>query len=410
MSPLNERDHSPFSLLPVLGAALFVVAVLLPARFTTVQTQAFAEAQSQAIYLPLTVSSGFGIIPVGQEFNIVTGISHAGDDRIFITEKGGRIRILHPDGRATTFIDLTSRVVSSDGEYGLYDIAFHPGYAAPGSPGRGFFYVFYTGREGNDTYSYISRFRVSADPDAADPTSETRLFRLRQTSIYHKGGGLEFDPRDATLYAAVGDDRYAPNAQMLDTPKGKIIRLRVDNIPATAVGDVSDQVEPELVATGLRNPYRIDLDPQSNRLFIGDVGESTWEEINVVALGDTLPNLAWPCREGPEPFALYQDHPECAGNKTFSDPATYLSHGDGRCAVIAGIFTRVEDSAGEFIYGDACSHEIFSMKSVGGIWSSNTLGKVPMGGLLTTIAEDVHGNLYIGSTRPNGPIYRLILR
>jgi len=405
MKTRNNRDNPSFSLARALGPALFIMVVLLSALHATAQTQ------THSVYLPLaTGGRAFGTVPVGQGFYTPTGITHAGDDRIFVAERGGHIQILHPDGRTTTFINLASRVVSSPGEYGLYDIAFHPGYADPNSPGHGFFYVFYTGKEGNDIYSYISRFRVSADPDVADPTSEARLFRLRQFAIYHKGGDLEFDPRDAALYAAVGDDTSPPNAQSLDTPKGKLIRLQVDDIPAAVVGDAGDQIEPEVVVMGLRNPYRFDLDPQSNRLFIGDVGENTWEEVNVVALDDTLPNMGWPCREGPEPYTPYQNHPVCAGDQTFVDPVAYLSHEDGHCAVIAGIFTRTANSAGEFIYADACSHAVFSMNEAGEGWNSAKLGTAPAGGLLTTIGEDIRGNLYIGIAQSDKPIYRVILR
>lgn len=421
---MNSRaycGHPSFNLIRALGLALLITSVLLPAslstRYGAARTEAQAsgqvhgQAQTHAAYLPMAVGNrAFDLQPVGQGFYVPLGITHAGDERIFIAERGGRIQILHPDGRETTFISLESRVVSSPGEYGLYDVAFHPGYADPDSPGYGFFYVFYTGKEGANIYSIISRLRVSADPDIADPASETQLFHLQQFNIYHKGGELDFDPRDNTLYAAIGDDTSPPNAQLPDTPKGKIIRLPVDDVPAAAVGDASDLIEPEIVAMGLRNPYRFDLDPQSNRLFIGDVGENTWEEVNVMTLDGTLPNMGWPCREGPEPHTLYQNHPVCAGNKPFVEPVAYLSHADGHCAVIAGKFTHTANRDGEFIFADACSHQIFSMTYSGGAWYSTQLGVSPAGGLLTTIGEDVHGNLYVGLARSNGPIYRLILR
>lgn len=405
MNFLNQRRKFPFTPLRALVLALFAAAVLLLARHATAQTQTYT------VYMPLSVSNrAFDIIPVGQGFYVVTGITHAGDERIFVVERGGRIQILHPDGRETTFLNLATKVVSSPGEYGLYDIAFHPGYAVPGSPGRGYFYVFYTGKEGEDIYSYISRFRVSADPDIADPASETWLLRLQQFGLWHKGGELDFDPRDETLYAAVGDDASPPNAQSTDSPKGKIIRLPVNDVPPAAAGDATGLIEPEYVAMGLRNPYRFDFDPQTDRLFIGDVGQDTWEEISVVAVDGSLPNLGWPCREGPEPFWLYQNHPVCAGNKTFVEPAASLAHLDGHCAIIAGRFTRKANSTGEFIYSDACSEEVYSMNLVNEVWNSTRLGNAGVGGLITTIGEDVHGNLYIGNTKSSGPIYQLVLR
>lgn len=405
MNPQIRVHIHPSNLLRACGLALFVSLTVLLAHRATAQTQ------SNTTYLPFATSNrNFDVEPVGQGFYVVTSITHAGDERIFVTERGGRIQILHPDNRETTFLDLSAKVVSSPGEYGLFDIAFHPGYADPSSPGFGLFYVFYNGREGDAIYSYISRFRVSADADVADPTSEVWLLRLQQLQLWHKGGELEFDPRDNSLYAAVGDDANPPNAQLLNSPKGKIIRLPVDDVPAAAAGDASDQIQPEYVVMGLRNPYRFDLDPQTNRLFIGDVGESTWEEISVATLDGSLPNMGWPCREGPEPFTLFQNHPVCAGSKTFVEPAASLAHIDGHCAVVAGRFTRRGNSAGEFIYSDLCSKEVFSMNFVDGAWNSTRLGNAGVGGMVTTIGEDANGNLYIGNTESNGPIYRLILR
>lgn len=404
MKPLPRGFTTIFGISRAFWLALFAVMIMFLAH------RAMANNHTYSAYLPLAIGQrNFNIEPAGQGFYVVTGITHAGDERIFVAERGGRIQILHPDGRETSFLTLEAKVVSSPGEYGLYDIAFHPAYADPGSPGHGFFYVFYTGREGESIYSYISRFRVSADPDVADPASETRLFRLEQLQPWHKGGDLDFDPRDGSLYAAVGDDGSPPNAQLLDTPKGKIIRLPVGDIPPTAVGDATDLIEPEFIVMGLRNPYRFDFDPQSNLLFIGDVGQDTWEEISVVAPDGSLPNLGWPCREGPEPYRFYKDHPVCAGDKSYIEPAAYLAHNDGHCAIIAGKMTRAWSSAGEFIYSDACSQQIFALRLAGGVWSSSRLGDAGVGYLLTTFGEDVHGNLYIGNTFSNGPIYQLIL-
>lgn len=405
MNSLYQRLISPFTQVRALVLALFACAALLLAHRATAQDQTYTA------YVPLTTSNrAFDVEPVGAGFYVVTGITHAGDERIFITERGGRIQILHPDGRETTFLNLATKVISSPGEYGLYDIAFHPGYADSTSPGHGFFYVFYTGKEGDAIYSYISRFRVSADPDVAEPASETRLLRLQQFELWHKGGELDFDPANAALYAAIGDDASPPNAQLLDTPKGKIVRLDVDAVPATAAGDASALIEPEIVVMGLRNPYRFDLDHSTKRLFIGDVGQDTWEEISVAAVDGSRPNMGWPCREGPAPYTPYQNHPVCAGSPVFVEPAAYLAHLDGHCAIMAGRFTRQRTSAGEFIYSDACSKHVYSMTFVDGAWNSTRLGQADVDGLITAIGEDVRGRLYIGNTQSNGPIYRLVLR
>lgn len=363
-----------------------------------------------SVYVPLTVTNrAFGVAPVGRGFYVATAITHAGDARIFVVERGGRIQILHPDGRETTFLNLATRVVSSPGEYGLFDLAFHPGYTDPASPGHGFFYVSYTGRDQGQIYTFISRFHVSADPDAADPAGETWLLKLPQNHIYHKGGELDFDPRTDDLYAGLGEDTHPPNAQLLTTPKGKIVRLAVDDVPPGATGDATGLVTPEIVALGLRNPWRFDLDPASDRLYIGDVGESTWEEVNVFALSDPPPNFGWPCREGPDVYALFQNYPACLGNLTFTPPVVSPAHADGHCAVIGGKVIRPPHAPAQFIYTDACSQQIFSLTQVDGVWQSTRLGDLDLPGLITTIGEDAAGNLYLGNTASNGPIYRLIL-
>ncbi|MBP6786202.1 MAG: PQQ-dependent sugar dehydrogenase [Candidatus Promineofilum sp.] len=391
-----------------LARPLLIIMTALTLMITAALSGA---APTASVYLPVAVGSRvFGVEPVGRGFYVATAITHAGDERLFVVERGGRIQILHADGRETTFLNLAAQVVSSPGEFGLFDLAFHPGYADRDSPGHGFFYVSYSGRDEAQIYTYISRFHVSADPDVADPTGETWLLKVPQYQIYHKGGELDFDPRSHELYVGLGEDTHPPNAQLLTTPKGKIIRMAVDDVPAGAAGDATGLVTPALVALGLRNPWRFDFDPASGRLYVGDVGENTWEEVNVFAPGDPPPNFGWPCREGPDAYALFQTHPNCLGNPTFTPPVVWLAHADGHCAVIGGKVIRPAHARPQFIYSDACSHQIFSLMQVDGVWQSTRLGDLALPGLITTIGEDVDGNLYLGNTASNGPIYRLILQ
>lgn len=403
---MHHRFNPLFTSIPLVFLLVHLAVIQLAAR-----PAGNTAAQTPGTML-LPVISGtrpFEVEPVGEGFFIVTAITHAGDERLFIVERRGRILILHPDGRQTTFLDLTTQTVANTGEFGMYDIAFHPGYKDPQSPGFGFFYVFYTGRKGDDIYSYISRFRISADPDVANPTVEAWLFREQQTQPWHKGGELLFDPRDGSLYASVGEDAQPHLAQQLDTPKGKIIRLMVDNLPPTAEGDVTGLVDMEIVAIGLRNPYRFDLDPVTGHFFIGDVGENTWEEVSILEPDAGQPNFGWPCREGPAIYALYQNHPVCAGNPSFTPPAAYLSHSDGHCAVIGGKYRQPNGGPGRFIYSDACTHDLFSLSKIAGEWINTRLGTVDIPGLLTSIGEDMHGTLYLGNSASRGPIYRLII-
>lgn len=403
---MRHRFHPLFTSIPLIAllvlSAVFLVAAG-PVGNTTAQTPGTQ-------FMPLISGTRpFEAIPVGDGFYIVTAITHAGDERLFIVERRGRVMILHPDGRQTTFLDWRGKTVANSGELGMYDIAFHPGYKDPESPGFGFIFVFYTGREGDDIYSYISRIRVSADPDVADPSIEAWLFREQQNQPWHKGGELVFDPGDGLLYASVGEDAQPHLAQQLDTPKGKIIRLTVDNLPPAAEGDVTGLVQMEILALGLRNPYRFDRDPVTGRLFIGDVGEHTWEEVSILEPDAGQPNFGWPCREGPALYTLYQNHPVCAGNPSFTPPAAYLSHSDGHCAVIGGKYRQPNGGPGRFIYSDACTHDLFSLSQVAGEWINTRLGTVNIPGLLTTIGEDVHGTLYLGNSASRGPVYRLII-
>ena len=131
MNPQPHRRNALSFLISALALSLFTLAALVLAYRAT------AQAADSTLYLPLAVSNRtFDVTPVGRGFYVAMGITHAGDERIFVAERGGRIQLLQPDGRETTFLDLSAKVVSSPGEYGLYDIAFHPGYGDPTSPGK----------------------------------------------------------------------------------------------------------------------------------------------------------------------------------------------------------------------------------------------------------------------------------
>lgn len=408
---MTPTPHPPSSSRGIPGAIILALGLLVVLPLALRAGQAAPE---HALYLPFTMSNrSLSIVPAGADFYTPTAVTHAGDGRIFVVERGGRLQILHPDGRETTFLNLANRVVSTPGENGLFDMAFHPGYGDPDSTGFGFFYVSYTGLDQGDSATFISRFRVSVDADVADPASETWIMKVSQKSIWHKGGELVFDPLDHALYVAVGDDGQASEAQLLSSPKGKIIRLRVDDVPPTATGDATGQAAMAFVAIGLRNPWRFDLDPDSRLLFIADVGENSWEEVNVMDLDDPMPNFGWPCREGPLPYPLYAAHPVCQVDPSLlTSPSAYHAHGEGYCAVIGGRFVRspVDPPDGRYLYTDACRHDLFALSQVNGGWRSFRLGTVKVPGFITSIGEDVHGRLYLGTTTSAGPIYRLNLQ
>ena len=144
MRHAHPTRHRPAALAAVLLVWLIVFAAQRAATAATAATATTADAPHRA-FVPLTAGkAAFSATPLPGRFNQVTAITHAGDDRLFVAEREGRIKIIHPDGRATVFLDIRHRVISDRGEYGFYDVAFHPGYNDPASPGFGFFYVSFT--------------------------------------------------------------------------------------------------------------------------------------------------------------------------------------------------------------------------------------------------------------------------
>ena len=262
---------------PATRAAGLLLLLLGLTAFAVVRSAA-AGVASGRVFVPLAAGKvAFNATPLPGTFNQVTAITHAGDDRLFVGEREGRIKIIHPDGRVTVFLDIRHRVIDSRGEYGFYDLTFHPGYADPTSPGYGFFYVSFTSgtdqRAVNaaavvDVDLILARFRVSADPDVADPGSEVMLLVVPQTDDIHKGGSMEFDPRDHHLFLGVGDDFKNLIAQDPGSPKGKILRLAVDEAPRDAPPYQLYPVTTEVWASGLRNPWRIDVDPPGDQITV----------------------------------------------------------------------------------------------------------------------------------------------
>jgi glucose/arabinose dehydrogenase len=210
-------------------------------------------------------------------------ITHAGDgsDRIFITLQGGQIMIY--DGAqllSKPFLDITSQVITSGGEQGLLSAAFHPNYT-----NNGFFFVNYTD---TNSETVIARYSVSSDPDVADPNSAFILLRIAQPFGNHNGGQLQFG-LNGLLYIGMGDGGSGgdprDNAQNLGTLLGKMLRIDVDGgvsyaIPLDNPFLGTPNAREEIWALGLRNPWRFSFDRLTGDLFIGDVGQSSWEEVD----------------------------------------------------------------------------------------------------------------------------------
>lgn len=327
------------------------------------------------------------------------GIAHAGDGsgRLFVVEKPGRVRVVQ-DGElvAVPFLDIADRVGSSQNEQGLLGLAFHPRYAE-----NGYFFVNYTDRQGD---TVVSRFSAGGDPARANPDSEVVLLRIDQPAGNHNGGHLAFGP-DGRLYVGTGDgggagDRYG-NGQNGQTLLGAMLRLGVDGGPPYTVPDDNPfvgnpNVRDEIWAVGLRNPWRYSFDRLTGDLYIADVGQNRYEEVNAQPAGEPGgQNYGWPIMEGLHCFP--EDRPcERAG---LTVPAWEYDHGQG-CSVTGGYVYRGEEFpilTGLYLFGDYCSGRIWGLAPRGGTgvdgWQAALLAQADV--RLSAFGEDERGELYL---------------
>jgi len=317
-----------------------------------------------------------------------------GSGRLFILEKVGRIRILQ-DGQLleASFLDITDRVRSSGNEQGLLGLAFHPQYVQ-----NGYFFVNYTDNNGDDV---IARFNVSSDPNLADPTSETILISVSDPFPNHNGGVLTFGP-DGYLYAGLGDggsqgDPFG-NAQKTDNLLGKVLRLDVDSAEPYAV-PADNPFGNEIWAYGLRNPWRFSFDQVTGDLYIGDVGQNAWEEIDFLEAGSPGgANFGWNYSEGAHDYK---------GNAPAGliDPVAEYSHAEGGCSVTGGYVYRgaMLEWNGIYLYGDYCTGLIWGLIRSGNSWQNQLLFDTDVN--ITSFGEDESGEFYLVGDR--GEIYRL---
>ena len=337
--------------------------------------------------------------PVVEGLSQPVDLTHAGDERLFVVEKAGRIRIVR-DGQLATepFLDISGRVGSSGSEQGLLGLAFHPRFAETGT-----LFVNYTDTDGT---TVIARFNATGD--RADPGSEVVLLRIEQPFANHNGGAMAFGP-DGHLYIGTGDGGSAGdplgNGQSLNTLLGKILRLDVDGgepyaIPPDNPFAGSGEVYPEIWASGLRNPWRIAYDRLSGELYIGDVGQNQGEEVDWVPAGAAGGlNFGWNVREG---LHAYSGEP----SPTFTAPVAEYSHELG-CSVTGGRVVR--DAAlptwqGVYLYGDYCSGRVWGLlRTPEGAWLNGLLFE--SGHTISAFGEDAQGGVYLVDYA--GAVFRL---
>lgn len=354
---------------------------------------------------PIPEPAAFRWIPVVSGLTKPVGLTHAGDasGRIFVIEQSGLIRVIQADRLdLRPFLDIRDRVGSQGLEQGLLGLAFHPDY-----PENNTFYVNYTDRDGN---TVIARFQVSAaDPGRADANSEMRLLQVQQPYANHNGGEVAFGP-DGYLYLGLGDGGSAGdpqgNGQSRVTLLGKILRLDVDSgspyaIPADNPFTSGDG-KLEIWAYGLRNPWRFSFDRLTGDLYIGDVGQSQWEEIDYLPAGAPGGvNFGWNLYEGSHPFKS-----DLAQGAVVAPPIAEYDHNQG-CSVTGGVVyrgTSLPAMQGVYLYGDYCSGNIWGLKQdAAGSWMNRLLFQNI--GSISSFGEDEAGEVYLVDHR--GSIFHL---
>ncbi len=297
------------------------------------------------------------------------------------------------------------QVDAGEFERGLLGLAFHPAYAQNGR-----FFVHYTNLDGDVV---IAEYAAAPDADTVDPAVERILLRIPHPEPIHNGGQLQFGP-DGYLYVGIGDGgagRQRDNGQRKDVLLGKILRLDVDRaIPYAIPPDnpfVGDPgARPEIWALGLRNPWRFSFDRATGDLFIADVGQSTWEEVNLQPAGRAGgENYGWAAMEGPTCLVSAE---ECATGAFTGPVATYGHNPDGGCAIVGGYVyrgRRFESLVGTYFFGDFCTGRIWGMRrGARGEWSWSELKISDL--RISSFGEAEDGELFV-LDHQGGGVYRL---
>lgn len=351
-----------------------------------------ACAQSQLKLQLVNFASGF---------NLPLDIAHCGDSRLFVVERDGRIWVLDSLGvKLGLFLDIDPRVNSAQNEQGLLGLAFHPNYQE-----NGYFFVNYTTNNGGATR--VSRFSVMPnDPNKADPDSELIILEQSQPYWNHNGGCIKFGP-DGYLYTGIGDGGSGGdpqnNGQNKKTFLGKILRIDVNNssqaqpyaIPPDNPFVGNPDYSPEIWSLGWRNPWRFSFDRLTGDMWIADVGQNIWEEIDYEPAGAGGRNYGWRCYEG---NANYNTN-GCQPASSYTAPVFVYNHSGGNgCSVTGGFVYRgskYPDLYGCYLFADYCSGRWWYMrKNADGTFTTNVLTTLS-GYQYSSLGEDRNGELYV---------------
>jgi glucose/arabinose dehydrogenase len=330
-------------------------------------------------------------------------LTQAGDDRLFVVEQPGRIRIIRGGQLLDRpFLDITDKVSTNGNERGLLSVAFQPDYQANGQ-----FFVNYTRQP--DGATVIERYMVSQDdPDRADDQSGKVILTIAQPQANHNGGLIKFGP-DGYLYIGMGDgggqgDRHGPigNGQNRDVLLGKLLRIDVTHQDTYAVPP-TNPFNTEVWAYGLRNPWRFSFDRATGDLYIADVGQNTYEEVDFQAASSKGgENYGWRSMEG---LHCYDPQEGCDRSELVLPIAEY-SHAEGGCSITGGYVYRGSKYPalqGAYFFGDYCSGIIWSLQREGDQWQMTK--RLEADRRISSFGEDVNGELYV--IDHGGGVYRL---
>jgi glucose/arabinose dehydrogenase len=385
----------------------FVVCLLGASGAAFGETTLTTTRVAQGLTLPL-----FVVAPPGDT------------DRLFIVEQrsgtSGRIKILNlHTGTVNATPFLTVNGVSTGNEQGLLGLAFHPDYAA-----NGFFYVNFTDSAGT---TIIRRYMVSANPDVADPNSAYPILSISQPYSNHNGGWIAFGP-DGYFYAGMGDGGSAGDpqdrAQDLNQLLGKMLRINVNSDGFPLDPNTNYAIPPSnpfvglpgndaIWAYGLRNPWRPSFDRLTGDLYIADVGQGAWEEVDFQpASSSGGENYGWHCFEGNAPY----DPNDCPPASPLVFPIYTYSHAGGNCSITGGYVYRgsqICDLQGTYFFADYCSNNIWSFRYDGANltdFRNRTAELAPGGGLsitsITSFGEDAAGELYVCDQ--GGEVFKIV--
>ncbi len=345
---------------------------------------------SLLFFLSLSVQAQFTLEPIITGLERIVFLTHAQDERLFIVEQAGHVRIFEKNLlQPEPFLDI-SHLTKAGGERGLLGLAFHPDY-----PKNGFFFVNYNDINGD---TQIARYQVSDNPNLANPDSGKIILSIDQPYGNHNGGMIAFG-KDRYLYIGMGDGGSGGDpqnhAQNLNSLLGKMLRLDVNNGDPYAVPSDNPFVEqentlPEIWSYGWRNPWRFSFDRETGDLWVGDVGQGSYEEISFQASGQGGSNYGWRIMEGTHCYK-----PKDCNKGSLVQPLFEYSHSEGS-SITGGYRYRgnlLPSLQGKYLFGDFASGRLWIGQENNGSWQSSEVLDTNYN--ISSFGEDASGELYV---------------